>query len=156
MIEVASVEHDIARTVDLLGGKNIIRRPVTTSFEVHDLLRNGLPSAALFFLIDGVHILSYVEVLDRAIGISTRTLQRKKKEPASQHLSTEQSDRIWRVAEILGRATDIFGSREEAEKWLAQPSIGLDHRSPIDLIATAVGFEAVQTYLTRIEYGVYT
>jgi len=32
----------------------------------------------------------------------------------------------------------------------------LDQRKPIDLLATHVGAEVVEEYLSRIEYGVYT
>jgi len=70
-------------------------------------------------------------------------------------LSIDQSNRTWKFAEILGRAAEIFGSRAEAEAWLSAPAIGLDQRRPIDLLSTAVGVEAVEDYLTRIEYGVY-
>jgi putative toxin-antitoxin system antitoxin component (TIGR02293 family) len=82
-------------------------------------------------------------------------LQRRKKDASEVLLSIDQSNRTWKFAEILGRATEIFGSRAEAEAWLNSPAIGLDQRRPIDLLATAVGVEAVEDYLTRIEYGVY-
>lgn len=57
--------------------------------------------------------------------------------------------------EILGRASEIFGSKAEAETWLKSPAIELDQRRPIDLLSTAAGLEVVEDYLTRIEYGVY-
>ena len=78
-----------------------------------------------------------------------------KKEPKGAVLSVEQSNRTWKFAEILGQATETFGSKEKAEAWMNLPAIGLDQRKPIDLLATAVGVEAVEDYLTRIEYGVY-
>ena len=71
------------------------------------------------------------------------------------HLSTEQSNRIWKFAEIVGHATEVFGSLDAAEVWLTSPALGLDQRKPIDMLATAVGIEAVERYLTQIEYGVY-
>ncbi len=36
------------------------------------------------------------------------------------------------------------------------PAIGLDNRIPIDLLSTTAGVEAVEHYLTRMEYGVYS
>ena len=156
MIEPASIDHDIARTVDLLGGQTVLRHPVRTNIEVHDLLQIGLPSAALLHLVDVVFFLSSENLFDKAFGISVRTLQRRKKDPEAAHLNIEQSDRTWRFAEIFGRAIHIFGSKEAAETWMTQPASGLDYRRPIDLISTAVGLEAVQDYLTRIDYGVYT
>lgn len=155
MAEAMPVEHDIARTYALLGGRDTIRKPVRTSLEAHDMLMRGLPSSALLHLTREISLLATENVLDKAIGISVRTLQRRKKDAPEAVLSVDQSNRTWKFAEILGRATEIFGSREAAEGWMNQPAIGLDQRKPIDLLATAVGVEAVEDYLTRIEYGVY-
>lgn len=155
MAQDASIEHDIARTYALLGGKETIRTPVRNNLEAHDILMQGLPSAALLYLTSQVAFLSVDAALEKSIGISVRTLQRRKKDAPDAVLSVEQSNRTWKFAEILGRASEIFGTKEAAETWLNVPAIGLDQRRPIDLLSTAVGVEAVEDYLTRIEYGVY-
>lgn len=155
MADLATIENDITRTYALLGGKETIKKPVQNSLDAHDLLMVGLPTSALLYLTAQVSFLTNVGTLDKTIGISVRTLQRRKKEPKDSMLSVEQSNRTWKFAEILGRATDILGSREEAEAWMNTPALGLDQRKPIDLLATAVGMEAIEDYLTRIEYGVY-
>lgn len=89
------------------------------------------------------------------MGVSLRTIQRKKGDTAKR-LSVEQAGRTWIFAEMLARATKILGSQEAAERWLERPAIGLDRKSPIDLLATPAGTRMVDDYLTRIEYGVYT
>lgn len=155
MANAAPTQHDIARTYALLGGRETIRTPVRTSLEAHDLLMGGLPSQALLHLTKEVAFLNTEINLDKAIGISVRTLQRRKNDGSASVLSVEQSNRTWKFAEILGRTTEIFGSKQDAEAWMNSPAIGLDQRRPIDLLATAVGVEAVEDYLTRIEYGVY-
>jgi putative toxin-antitoxin system antitoxin component (TIGR02293 family) len=155
MAQTVSADHDIARTYALLGGTDTIRKPVRNSLEAHDVLMLGLPSAALLHLTSQVAFLATDAALEKAIGISVRTLQRRKKDAPDAVLSVDQSNRTWKFAEILGRASEIFGSRAEAEAWLNAPAIGLDQRRPIDLLSTAVGVEAVEDYLTRIEYGVY-
>ena len=148
---------DVARTVALLGGRDTIHTPVTSGMQAHDLISVGLPPAALMYLTRGSSILSSSPgMLEKAVGISVRTLQRRKKDADDTLLSVEQSNRTWKFAEILGRATDVFGSQAEAEAWMLRPAIGLDQRKPIDLLATSLGVEAIETYLTRIEYGVYT
>jgi putative toxin-antitoxin system antitoxin component (TIGR02293 family) len=155
MSEAALIEHDIARTFALLGGTDTIPTPVRNRMDAHDLLLAGLPSSALLHLTQEVAFLSTGSVLDKAIGISVRTLQRRKNDATDTVLSVEQSNRTWKFAEILGRATETFGSQQAAEAWMNQPAIGLDQRRPIDLLATAVGTETVEDYLTRIDYGVY-
>ena len=58
--------------------------------------------------------------------------------------------------DILEKAIDVLGSKEEAERWMDRPAIGLDNRKPIDLLASAAGAEEVKNYLIRLEHGVHT
>jgi putative toxin-antitoxin system antitoxin component (TIGR02293 family) len=146
-------DPDLARTLDLLGGSKVIRTPVRTPLEAHDLLAHGLPAASLFHL--GERIGLGAAELVEALGMSLRTLQRRR-DDQDRSLSPEQSGRAWTLAEILGRATDVFGSREEALDWLRRPALALDDRRPVDLLRTPAGAEAVSDHLTRLEYGVYT
>lgn len=155
MTLLSPANHDIARTVALLGSDSFAT-PIRTNMDAHDLLLAGLPATALVHLAREVSLLAgSQDMLEKAVGISLRTLQRRRKDAGDALLSAEQSSRTWKFAEILGRATVVFGSQAEAEAWLDRPAIGLDRRKPIDLMATSVGVEAVEDYLTRIEYGVY-
>ena len=156
MVAAAQIESDVTRAFRLLGGKKTIKASVDNALDAHDLLVKGLPTSTLLHLVNEVLMLSSEDALEKAIGISLRTLQRRKKDNISKALSVEQSNRTWRFAEILGRAIDVLGSKEEAERWMARPAIGLENRKPIDLLASAAGAEAVENYLTRLEYGVYT
>jgi putative toxin-antitoxin system antitoxin component (TIGR02293 family) len=63
--------------------------------------------------------------------------------------------RTRRFAEILTKATAVFGSQQEAERWLERPAIGLNQRRPIDLLVTPAGAKIVEDFLTQIEFGVY-
>ncbi|WP_420411144.1 type II toxin-antitoxin system Xre/ParS family antitoxin [Roseibium sp.] len=150
------LENDATRAYRLLGGRKIMKRPVNDSLDAHDIIVQGLPAKSLLHLVEGVHVLSTGDVLNKAIGISIRTLQRRKSDTKQKLLSTEQSSRAWRFAGIIAQATDIMGSQEAAEAWILEPAIGLNNRRPIDLLETAAGAEAVGNYLTRMEYGVYT
>lgn len=144
------------KTVALLGGIKLLRHPVPTRLAAHDLLTDGLPGHALEHLVKQVAILQAPQQqnLERAIGISLRTYQRRKEAP-EKPLSPEQSGRTWKFAEILARAIDIFGSQPEAERWLEQPATGLEQRRPIDLLSTPAGVETLEDHLTRLEFGVY-
>jgi putative toxin-antitoxin system antitoxin component (TIGR02293 family) len=147
----------IGRTVELLGGQRTLRRRVRGPLEAHDLLRKGLPGHVLQYLMDHVAILRtpHHGTLEKAVGVSLRTYQRRKG-ALDRPLSPEQSSRAWKFAEILGRATELFGSQAEAEEWLERPAIALDQRKPIDLLSTAAGVGTVEDHLTRLEHGVYT
>jgi putative toxin-antitoxin system antitoxin component (TIGR02293 family) len=63
--------------------------------------------------------------------------------------------RTRKFAEILTKATAVFGSQQEAKRWLEQPAIGLNRRRPIDLLAAPAGAKLVEDFLTRLEFGVY-
>jgi len=137
----------------LLGGRSVLGQQVKSPIDAHELVKRGLPSAALQSLLHKFVVLKPDVAVHQAMGLSVRTIQRRKETP--QPLSIEQSSRVWRFAEILAHATNVLGSQEEAEKWLEQPAVGLGYRRPIDLLATPPGTEMVESLLTRMEYGVY-
>jgi len=144
---------DLRKVADLLGGPRILSRRITSALDAHELLLDGLPGSALTHFVSHLLFLQ-TDSLEKAFGMSLRTFQRRKDAP-DKLLSQEQSGRTWKFAEILAKATDVFGSQEDAEQWLERPAIGLDQRRPIDLLATPAGIELVEQYLTRLAYGVY-
>jgi putative toxin-antitoxin system antitoxin component (TIGR02293 family) len=144
---------DLRKVADLLGGPRILSRRITSALDAHELLLDGLPGSALTHFVSHLLFLQ-TDSLEKAFGMSLRTFQRRKDAP-DKPLSQEQSGRTWKFAEILAKATDVFGSQEDAEQWLERPAIGLDQRRPIDLLATPAGIELVEQYLIRLAYGVY-
>lgn len=144
----------LERTVSLLGGHKALRRKVRTPLEAHELLTAGLPNKALLHLVDSLVLLNAARSLEKAIGMSIRTVQRKKEKP-DEALDPQQSGRAWRFAELLAFASDVFGSQEAAEQWFDKPAIGLNRKRPVDLLSTPAGQDMVETYLEQLEYGVY-
>jgi putative toxin-antitoxin system antitoxin component (TIGR02293 family) len=132
----------------------VLKRTVENPLDAHELLREGLPAKALTALIDHVGILRSAAGFEKAVGMSQRTLHRRK-DDADRPLSTEQSGRTWKFAEIVAKAISVFGSQEEAEAWLLRPATGLNQRSPLELLETTAGAELVEEHLGRMEYGVY-
>jgi putative toxin-antitoxin system antitoxin component (TIGR02293 family) len=145
----------IGLAVEILGGPKVLQCALRGPLDAHELLLRGIPGAALTHLVENLVVLHDPVSLEKAIGISIRTLQRRKADP-SKRLSQEQSGRIWKFAEILAKATAVVGSRAEAAQWLERPAVGLDGRRPIDLLATTAGTEIIEDHLRRMEYGVYT
>ncbi len=147
-------EPELQRVAALLGGEGILRHLLRSPMDTHEMLLQGLPGEALTHLISSFVVLHKTASLEKAVGISLRTFQRRKDAP-EKLLSQEQSGRTWKFAEILARATTLLGSQEEAEQWLERPAIGLDQRRPIDLLATPAGVQLVEEFLRRLEHGVY-
>ena len=138
---------------EFLGGPRVLHRKVVSDEDAHDLVLQRIPAAAMVKLFTAVTTLPTHLVLG-AIGVSERSYARRKAAPKTR-LPVNESERLWRFAEILAHATRVFGSQAEAEKWLDRPAIGLDQRKPIDLLKTHPGARLVEEYLTRIEHGVY-
>lgn len=145
----------VGQIVELLGGRQTLRANPHNTLEAHEMLTRGLTAAALTHLVGGFAVLSWDTALANAIGMSLRTYQRYVSAGAKQRLNAEQSGRTWKFAEIVAKATDVFGSRKDAEEWLKRPAIGLNRRRPIDLLATPAGVELVESFLDRLDYGVY-
>jgi putative toxin-antitoxin system antitoxin component (TIGR02293 family) len=137
----------------LLGGKRVLKYAVNDGLDAHRLIAAGLPGEALSHLERRLTVLD-VGAFEKAIGMSLRTLQRRRADPG-QPLSVEQSGRVWKFAEILAKASEVMGSQRDAEEWLSEPAIGLNGYKPLDLLTTSAGAELVETYLGQIEYGVY-
>jgi len=151
----ASDAASLLRVTSLLGGDKVFVGRVNTPMEAHDVLAAGLPGRAVWTLVSSfVHLDRASNSVTSALGMSLRTFQRWKDTP-TRRLSVEQSGRAWKFAEVLARATEVFGGQAEAEQWLEQPATGLDQRRPIDLLGTPAGVELVEAHLTRLEYGVY-
>lgn len=147
----AAIVQEVAR---LLGGRKMLRAEPHTPLDAHEMILRGLPRSSFLFFVSNLGVITMDAALETALGMSLRTFQRKKKD-LDGTLSREQSGRAWKFAEILAKATAVFGSRDEAERWLEQPAVGLDQRRPIELLATPAGTELVEDHLARLEYGVY-
>jgi putative toxin-antitoxin system antitoxin component (TIGR02293 family) len=147
---------EITRVLDLLGGAATFKGRFLSPLEAHEMIIRGFPASALTSLCQNVSLFQRSEASFRALGISQRTLQRRKAEALPKTLTSEQSGRAWKLAEIVTKATQVFGSQEEAEQWLERPAIGLNQNRPIELLSTTAGTELVEQHLERIEFGVYT
>jgi len=57
---------------------------------------------------------------------------------------------------IFAKATRVFGSEEAASRFLIDPSMALDRKRPLDLLAIPGGAALVSQHLERLDFGVYT
>ena len=91
----------LPRVAALLGGTAVLCMPLTSPIEAHELLLRGLPGTALMHLIDTLSFVHKAESLERAMGISLRTVQRRRDLPAKP-LSQEQSGRTLEIRRSAG------------------------------------------------------
>ena len=97
---------------------------------------------------------SPMERLAAQVGISRATLQRRKRTNSA--LSAIQSDRVVRLARLMGKAMDVLETETKARQWLNSPQYGLGGATPLDYAYTEVGAREVENLLGRIEHGVFS
>lgn len=93
-----------------------------------------------------------VQELAHICGMTTFALQKRQQ---MGRLSTQQSDRLFRVADVMSAAGELFeGNIGFAKRWLTSSQRGLGERRPIDMLRTRVGAEMVLDLIGRLEHGV--
>jgi Protein of unknown function (DUF2384) len=55
---------------------------------------------------------------------------------------------------VLKTAVDVIGDRAEAMRWMGTPVRALGYATPVSLLATKEGADAVLAVLSRLEHGV--
>jgi putative toxin-antitoxin system antitoxin component (TIGR02293 family) len=119
---------------------------------LHALVHEGFPYA-VYSNLAALLGLERKELAKYAM-IPQTTLQRRYK---SGLFSAEESDRLYRIAEVAEAAISLFdGDVESARQWLAKPAYGLGRRRPLDMLSTSVEAQSVIDLIGRIEYGVYS
>src|SRR6266496_617654 len=142
-----------AMTVDaiaeVLGGRKVLKRKISTAEELVQITRKGLPVDILREL--AVELGIDRQAVASLIGIPARTLSRRLS--SRSRLSAAESDRSVRVARIVAQAKDTFDDLPMAANWLQAPNRVLKGQRPIDLLDTDAGVQQVETVLGRIAYG---
>jgi putative toxin-antitoxin system antitoxin component (TIGR02293 family) len=152
---VASAEERLyALSSRYLGGKTFWQRGLGSRADIHSAIVSGVGYGSVIFLVSHMQGLAKGDVA-KALGISVRTLRRRSDSPEAQ-MPANLASKAWLLAETLARSTEIFGGKEEAERWMSKPAVGLDGQRPIALLRTLQGAELVNDFLTRLEYGVYS
>ena len=110
-------------------------------------IREGLPADTVQALLDaGV---DERDVFDSVIA--RRTWQRRRE--AQEPLSSDESDRAARVAQLLAMATAVFDDHDRALLWLNTPKRRFEGQRPLDLVGSSVGARLVEETLLQAYYG---
>jgi putative toxin-antitoxin system antitoxin component (TIGR02293 family) len=122
-------------------------------FEVHKSILGGLTykSLADFVKASQLPLASVAKWID----LPTSTLDRRKK--SHQSLRPDESDRLYRLAQVFEKAVGLFeGDVTAAREWLTTPARGLGQQVPLELVQTAVGAQMVLDLIGRLEHGVFS
>ena len=114
-------------------------------------LKKGLPAGMVDALARELEVSR--KELARIAGVAERTLIRKVQDG---RLTTDQSERMARIARLLIRAIEVLDGNEQALRWLKAPRPQLGGKAPLDFADTELGCQEVVNLLGRIEHGVFS
>lgn len=113
-------------------------------------VEQGIPLAALdeFAVYSGFAMKDLLEVI-----IPLRTLKHRKQR--NEPLSSEESDRLARVARLWEFGKRVFGNPDKARRWLTKPKIRFEEKTPLFMMKTEVGGLGVEEMLGQIDEGYF-
>ena len=85
------------------------------------------------------------------LGVSTRTLKRRRENGT---LSSAESERLYRIVRLFRKATDVFEDQKEARCWLKRPQMRLGEQIPLEIARLEPGAREAERLLGRIEHGI--
>ena len=136
-----------AAVQDLLGVK---AKRSDSALALANSIQLGLPVSALDVLCKAV---SPNDPSFKFRLIPKATLERRRKSP-SKRLTSEEGDRLARLAKVFSLALGIYRDPGKAREFLGRPHMMLDGKPPLDVaLATGPGADAVINLLGRGAYG---
>lgn len=109
----------------------------------------GLPVSALDHLAEAV---APDDARFKFKLVPKATLERRRR--SSSRLTSEEGDRLARIAKVYATALDIYHDPEKVRGFLRRPHMMLDNKAPLDVaLATGPGADAVINLLGRAAYG---
>jgi putative toxin-antitoxin system antitoxin component (TIGR02293 family) len=127
-----------------------INLKVETTDQMISCLKQGLPTDSFDQLRKRLNISG--NALAKIVQIPKRTLDRRR---ATGRLTTDESERIVRIAQVYDMAVEVFGSQKKAENWLKKPARGLGGKIPLEYADTNLGAHEVINLLGRIDHGIF-
>ena len=134
----------------VLGGEPVLHADPRSALDWISLVRHGIAAGAVDAAVRAVGIGQ--TDLAKLLDIPERTLARRKKEGT---LNRDESGKLVRLARVVERAAEVFEDGQAALDWLKSPNAALGSVSPISLLDTDLGADAVLNTLGRIEHGVF-
>ena len=117
--------------------------------ELHQKVLKGLSYRALVSFQEQTG-LAQKDLLD-VIDLSSATATRRRKDG---RLSARESDRLARVARIVGQASELFGGDlEKTVAWLQREQRALGGERPWSFLVTDVGAQEVEDLVERLLDG---
>jgi putative toxin-antitoxin system antitoxin component (TIGR02293 family) len=114
-----------------------------------DAIRIGFPASVLkdtgsYFAVPAHHIRAILRLPET----TAHTLVKR-----GANMDPAASERIWRLADLMQLAHDVFEDEEAAKTWLRTPNRAFHDAAPMDFLDTEPGARSVRQVLNAIATG---
>lgn len=156
MVSSSSFQFEVRKGIpiitaaSLLGVKGAGIRTPLTSMDMASMSRRGVSPSTVDKITDFMNITQ--KELSSILAIPERTLVRRK---GAEMLPSDESGKLVRMARVIERAEDVFEDQDAARDWLKSANASLSGETPMSMLDTEFGAEAVMDTLGRIEHGVF-
>lgn len=114
---------------------------------LHESIKAGLSTRALDVIKNQLDLTD--EQLGALLGCHASTLSNRRQ---SGSLTADESDRLVRIARVVGTARTVLGT--DGAAWLNREQYALGGRIPRELLSTEAGCRLVENTLRRIEHSI--
>jgi len=139
---------DAKRIAEVMGGRSILGRRVSSVEQLEEIVGQGLPKTALRIAVRRVFLAAREanRYLYRVVPEATYKRRRGR-------LRALESERTERIARVIAAAETVWDDQDDAREWLTKPHPELGGRTPIDCALTELGARQVESLLDRLQYG---
>lgn len=126
----------------------LIGLELTSEADFVTAVRKGLPTSAYRKLKAHVPL--------EAAFIASETTLRRRLQAKRGTFTTDESERLMRLARVFALAVEVFGDENRASEWLTRRAAyvpGEEPVSPVKLCETEPGGRLVEEHLRRAQYG---
>jgi len=136
------------------------RMPEVSADDILNAVREASVTSSVFLsrlVIEGIPVATasaFETVVDGMVAhaVLPRKTWQDARVSASKRLSTQNSERLIRTLKAIVAANDAFGEAR-GEAWLLRPTEAFEGMTPMAMLATESGADAVQALLGRVKYG---
>jgi len=135
-------------TGEVLGGRQVLGKSVTSLLELNDAVERGLPKATLRIVVQRIfpNASDQRAMMHRIVPEATYKRRRDRLSPA-------ESERTERLARVVAIAEDVWQDRDQARRFLTTPHPEIGGKTPVDAALTELGARQAEEVMARIVYG---
>ena len=135
-------------TGNVLGGRQVLGKAVTSLLELNDAVERGLPKATLRIVVQRIfsNASDQRAMMHRIVPEATYKRRRDRLSPA-------ESDRTERLARVVAIAEDVWQDRDQARRFLTTPHPEIGGKTPVEAALTELGARQAEEVMARIVYG---